>query len=237
MSVKTPLDLSIGYQNIEGLHSRNFSCKLPYIEKKFIHDFEVLVETWNNCKHNKEIDGYKILDPIKAQKKSNISKGRSSGGILIYCKNYLYDFVHECVRTPHFIWIEIDKNIFHSVHESIKICIAYNPPENSKYCNKNLYEDLSEILLTTCNSHTPFVLIGDLNSRTGDLLDYQHEAEDDTDTSIGPPTRSIAPIKRQNCDKKTNQMGVKLIDFCKAHDLQILNGKNYRGQNGIIHIP
>ena len=213
MSVKTPIDLSIGYQNIEGLHSKNFSCKLPYIQKKFIHDIEIISETWDSCKHNKEIDGYKIVDVSESQKKKNITKGRSSGGIIIYCKNHLEKFIKQCGISPQYIWIEINKVIFHSIEESIKICIAYNPPSNSDYCNKNIYEDLSENLLTTCNTDTPLLLIGDLNSRTGELLDYQDETDDNTDTVNAPPSRDI-PSERHNCDKNTNAMGIKLIDFC-----------------------
>ena len=89
MSNKNPIDLSIGYQNIEGLHDKNFSCKLPYIGKKFIHDIEIISETWDSCPHSKEIDGYKIIDIAEAQKKRHITKGRSSGGMIIYCKNHL----------------------------------------------------------------------------------------------------------------------------------------------------
>ena len=41
---KTPIDLSIGYHNIEGIHSATFDCKLPYLASKFIHDIEVLFQ-------------------------------------------------------------------------------------------------------------------------------------------------------------------------------------------------
>jgi exonuclease III len=230
-SVKTPLDLSIGYQNIEGLHSRNFSCKLPYLEKKFIHDIEILSETWDTCSHSKDIDGYKTIKPVKPQKKSNIKKGRASGGMIIYCKNHLHKYIKEVLRTPHYIWLEINKNIFHSLQETIKICIAYNPPDSSKYCNKNIYEDISTILLTTCKPESPFLLIGDLNSRTGDLLDYQDET-DDRDDENSPPRRQIIPETRHNCDKKTNQMGIQLTELCKGHDLQLLNGRTIGDHRG-----
>ena len=80
MAIKTPIDLSIGYQNIDGLHSKSFSCKIPYIQKKFIHDFEILAETWDSCPHNKEFEGYKLVDKIDPQKEKGTSKGRASGG-------------------------------------------------------------------------------------------------------------------------------------------------------------
>ena len=46
---KTPIDLSFGYQNIDGIHSPQFGCKLPFLHSKFTHDMEVLSETWGIC--------------------------------------------------------------------------------------------------------------------------------------------------------------------------------------------
>ena len=132
MSIKTPIDLSIGYQNIEGLHSKNFACKLPYLQPKLIHDIEILSEAWGvTCNHSKDIPGYKTIQ-IESNKKSEIRKGRSSGGILIYCKNHLHKFIKQYDKTPQYIWLQIDKSIFHSLEEPIRLCIAYNPPSNSK---------------------------------------------------------------------------------------------------------
>ena len=89
---KTPIDLSFGYHNIEGIHS-SFGCKLPYIHSKFIHDIEVLSETWGLCSHDKNISGYKLLEKVDPHKKSNIKKGRASGGLLIYCKEKLAKYI------------------------------------------------------------------------------------------------------------------------------------------------
>ena len=90
--ILSPIDFSIGYQNIEGIHSPTFSCKLPYLQTKLIHDIEVLLEAWGTCDHNKDIPGYEKVQ-IDSNKKSNIKKGRSSGGILIYVKKHLYKHI------------------------------------------------------------------------------------------------------------------------------------------------
>ena len=107
---KSPIDFSVGYHNIEGLHSKNFSCKLPYLEKKLIHDIEILVETWDSCKHSKDIPGYKVIE-IKSQKKKRVVKGRSSGGLLIYIKNHLYDFIKKCTATPYSKKVNFNQNL------------------------------------------------------------------------------------------------------------------------------
>ena len=74
MSIKTPIDLSIGYLNIEGLHTSTFGCKLPHLQSKLIHDIEVLSEAWGVCTHSKDVPGYKILANIEPSKKTNIKK-------------------------------------------------------------------------------------------------------------------------------------------------------------------
>ena len=162
---KTPLDLSIGYQNIDGLHSPIFDCKLPYLQTKFSHDIEVLSETWGTCDHDKNIPGYKLLEHIKPHKIQNIKKGRSSGGLLIYCRTTLQNYIKKGNLTPYYLWLEVDKAIFHEATQPIRICVMYNPPENSKYCNKDIYEEISLNLFKYSNSDSPILLIGDMNSR------------------------------------------------------------------------
>ena len=66
------------------------------------------------------------------------------------------------------------------------------------------------------------VLIGDLNARTGMLLEYMENGDED---NIANKRNTPLPI-RNNCDKIINQHGKKLINLCKAFDLQILNGRN-----------
>lgn len=231
---KSPIDFSIGYQNIDGLHCGIFNCKLPYLEEKFIHDIEILSETWDSCKHDKNIQGYRFLE-IKSQKKQKVTKGRSSGGLLIYIKNHLFDYVKKVTVTPYFIWLEIEKSIFLSQEEPIQLCIAYNPPESSPYCNKNFYDEISLLLLKKCHISSPFLLIGDLNARTGELEDFEQPNEtqqNGEEESI--PGREFDIQKRANCDKKSNPMGTKLLDLCKMHDLQILNGRTAGDRRGLF---
>ena len=216
--IKTPIDLSVGYQNIEGLHSRTFDCKLSYIQPKLIHDIEVLSETWGICNHSKDFPGYKTVH-IDSTKKSNVHKGRSSGGILIYIKNHLFRFIKSVEKTPQYVWLEIDKSIFYALEDSIRICVAYNPPSSSKYCNPEIYDEISTHIMQCVTSK--ILLIGDFNSRTGETLEYTEP--DKMDENEIP--RECIPTSRKNCDKVTNPMGEKLIDLCKGHDLQLLNGR------------
>ena len=83
-----------------------------------------------------------------------------------------------------------------------------------------MYEEISTNLLNHANISSPVLLIGDLNSRTGEEAD-----KSDDDHRICIEGRTMKPIKRLNCDKQTNAMGLKLLNLCKAFDLNILNGR------------
>ena len=77
---KLNLNLSIGYQNIEGQHNNLLGCKLSG-QIDLFNDIEILAETWSECENCKKItiENYnlvKSIDPLKIQGR----KGRKSGG-------------------------------------------------------------------------------------------------------------------------------------------------------------
>ena len=175
--------------------------------------------------------GYKLIEEISPHKKSHIKKGRASGGLLVYCKDHLAKYIKVSKKTPYYVWFTIDKSIFFHLKKSVKVCVAYNPPESSKYCNKGLYDEISSELLQSSSSNCPVILMGDLNSRTGEIQDFEETAEKHMEYTTG---RKTFPKRRKNQDKMTNTMGLKLIEVCKAHDLQILNGRSIGDSNGSL---
>ena len=110
---------------------------------KFSHDIEVLSEAWGRCDHDKNIPGYVLLEYIQPHKASSIRKGRASGGILIYCKPGLEAYIKKGTQTRYYLWLEVDKSVFFEAEKSIRVCIIYNPPDSSNYCNKDIYEEIS----------------------------------------------------------------------------------------------
>ena len=189
---KTPLDFSIAYHNIEGIHDPNFGCKIPSISTKLIHDVEILAETWGDCEHDHNIAGYQLVQ-IKPQKFTCASKGRSSGGLNIYYKTCLHKFIKKSKNTPHYMWLEFDKAIFYDFDYPLRLCVCYNPPSSSKYCNKEIYEEISSNVIKHSSRKYPTLIIGDLNSRTGNLPDYI-----DYDKTELPVGRELIPSKRDD---------------------------------------
>ena len=78
--VMVSINLSIGYQNVEGIHNSLFGCKLD-TEINFSCDIEVISESWGACENckNVKVEGYEHVTSINREKKGK--RGRSSGGI------------------------------------------------------------------------------------------------------------------------------------------------------------
>ena len=85
-----PINFTIGFQNIEGLHS-DCECFLPEITENIKNDIHFLAETWT-CGHDKELTGYQNIFE-NGFKTPGIINGRSSGGMLLYIKENLFKHV------------------------------------------------------------------------------------------------------------------------------------------------
>ena len=103
------------------------------------------------------------------------------------------------------------------------------PPENSKYYNPKLFEDL-ELEVTSssqCVNDLSICLCGDLSARTSEICDYISEDNNPLDQDNGElfnsETKSLPP--RSNKDKKVNNSGTGLITLCETTSLFIANGR------------
>ena len=213
------INLSIGYQNVEGLHSGLFGCKLDS-EITFSCDIEIIAETWSACENCKavKIPGYEFIDATNPEKKGK--KGRSSGGIQVYCKTQFKKFIKVCKKADKYIWLEINKNLFYNLESNLKICAIYSQPSLSKYYRDSLWDDLESDIIDLSSDDSPICIIGDMNGRTGERSDF--ELADKYVNSI--PSKLIKSC-RKSCDKLLNKVGEKLLSLCKAYDIQIANGR------------
>ena len=225
MDMKPSINLSIGYLNIEGIHDKVHGCKLDVLSKYLKCDIEILSETWGQCDHFSELENYNFIRN-EAQKDASIKRGRSSGGIIIYYKKYLEKLIKNIKQTKHYIWIDLNKELFYNFNNNLKICVIYNPPMNSKYYNSHLIEDIEADILDFCNDESAFLLIGDMNARTGIIDDYcTLDEKNITNLNNVDVNENHPKTRRNNCDIQINQEGLKVIQLCKSFDLMILNGR------------
>ena len=91
--------------------------------------------------------------------------------MIIYYKKYLEKLIKNIKQTPNYIWIEISEELFHNIDKNLKICVIYNPPQNSRY-DPCLVEDVALDILDECENECPILLIGDLNARICNINKY-----------------------------------------------------------------
>ena len=98
---------------------------------------------------------------------------------------------------------------------------VYFEPESSRYFNKNAYDEFQSI---TCSlNFNSFCLLGDFNSRTGELSDILGTTTF-SDNSFEDILHFDIP-ERKSKDKITNNMGHELLSFCKVNQFVICNGR------------
>jgi hypothetical protein len=114
--------------------------------------------------------------------------------------------------------------------EKVCIGVCYNTSKGSRYENPHLYADLENEISEIKNVYgeIDLIILGDFNSRTGDLMPKEYDIEDEDeryeDMSLSNSCRSE--------DKIINDEGRKLVNFCEILKLEILNGNRKGGWEG-----
>ena len=92
---------------------------------------------------------------------------------------------------------------------------VYVPGYDSKFADPNDFDLICEDMLTLHEKYnTPFLLMGDFNSRTGNHTDHS----DTLNLQVTIPPR-------YNMDKKVDTYGRKLLKMCMDLNLKIINGR------------
>ena len=117
-----------------------------------------------------------------------------------------------------------DTTALKTKHKKIhRLCVIYNLPINSRYYNPKVIEDIGLDILDVCGNDSPILLMGDINARISNIIDYTITNNKEIKNSLY--VENHPKINRNNCDIHFNQEGIKLIDLCKSFDLMILNGR------------
>ena len=216
--------LSIGSWNINGLGDK-------YRDDVFLsclkYDINILLETWKGTDSNLNIPEFKTLQ--KCRKKQKRSK-RFSGGIIILYKSKLHKGIHELsdvTTSQNRIWLKLDKYFF-GFQKDLFVCACYIPPANSPYYKDDFCQLESEISQLSHKGN--ILVIGDLNARIADKLDYIENEIDIHDTCT---LQNLLPedyscdfnIARNSLDKICNNQGQQLLDLCIASQIRVLNGR------------
>ena len=195
--------------NVCGLKSKmkspDFEC---YISK---YDLIFLMETKLDDLDQIFIDGFTLLTNNRKYKK------RPSGGVAVIVKNTIVKYVEQLpLSFQDTIWVKI-KKLF---EKPIVMAAIYNPPENSRYADDNLFDFKEKVVLDNDDKTCSICLLGDFNARTANLPD---SVQDDSFENLN--NQEFVPPQRSNQDNTVNKYGHKLLDMCEHLDLYIVNGR------------
>ena len=103
--------------------------------------------------------------------------GRLGGfrGICVLTKTDITNSSIIDLKGLHYFWLKVTCK---ETLRSMLVCAMYIPHENSRHWHAELFDHLTEDMLLLSNHDLPYIILGDLNSRTGnlpDFLDYEDE--------------------------------------------------------------
>lgn len=194
----------------------------------FLSDYDLifLSETWlsGNDTTNYDIDGY-MCEHIYGNKRRNTSRGRYGGGIAVYYKKELKQYIKIVQKEQcGIIWVKISAELF-PFDQDVFLCHVYVPPTFSKSLNSSNMDfyDILESHITKYNDLGKIYITGDINARTSDCLDY-FVFDKYLDQNLTFMNSSDIPI-RVNQDRIIDYNGRYLLDLCQSTGLLIANGR------------
>ena len=204
--------------------------------KEFLMKFDIICISESKLADTDDvsIDGYTSFYKNRQRYK------KKSGGLLVLVKNTFVTYVTVFEENSYknkidtalheryeFVQHDISRNVlvFQILDPKTGLktlfCAVYIEPSNSKYFNANAYIDLQNTIGYFDVDN--ICLLGDFNSRTGNLNDLLEE-NCYVDHLVDANVSQDIP-ERTSQDKQTNTMGLELINFCKANDFIMLNGR------------
>ena len=231
--------LHFGLLNIQGLATSTtdkiHNGELIDIIKK--HDIIMFTESWTNELSDIDICGYDHYDLHRKRKSKNAK--RDSGGMIIYYKQELNNYVNFVKSdSDDIMWLKLSGDILPSGVD-LYVCLLYAVPAGSShnvYIETDVYDrfllSLAEILNTN-DGNCDIMVAGDFNVHTQVLEDWIVEdnpeylpVSDSYECDCNLSIRSNQDIK------PVNKYGIKLIELCHTTGLRIVNGR-VGNDNGI----
>ena len=209
--------------NVCGLHSKLELGILTEMIKDV--DFACLSETKTDDVDMDFIPpGFKVFHKVKTN-----SKFRHGGvhGLCLIAKDIYNIHVLEDIHSHYILWTKVEfKCNFKFILGSV-----YVPHESSKYHDPELFEEIACAIVDVKRKFDlPICLVGDFNSRTGNLADFIEDEEfsrnktEYNDEDGDDNFRCTLPV-RCNTDTSVNKNGTNLLELCKTSDLCIVNGR------------
>ena len=218
--------MEIGLWNIQGLKN-----KLHIVQHVFPDvDSLLLCETWLSVDDKVSLPGYTIISQPRSFQHS--AARRPSGGVAAFVKSNIAPLItlHPELSNESTLWIKY-QDVIGTQPTFIGVC--YAPPKSSStYIHSSAIDPFDAMAVSFAalqGTGGRILFAGDLNARTGMLLDTEDPEEENEHalTAQGSiqalSTHKLRP--RANMDKAINVFGRKLVRLCRETGMYILNGR------------
>ena len=191
-----------------------------------------LSETWisKTDSMNLDIKGY-LSTHISGNKSQRTRKGRYSGGISVYYRTDLKNYVTVLEKQQcDIIWLKLSSALF-PFDEDVYLCNVYIPPSTSnvlRHSDIDIYDQIETGIIRYNNIGKVFVT-GDLNGRTSDSIDYLI-FDKYLDQNLQFLNSVDIPLRKSR-DCITDYNGLKLLNLRQSTGLLIANGRLHSDKN------
>ena len=188
-------------------------------------DIICLLETHCPFDENIHIPNFSVVNLTRPKNKRT---NKISGGLSVLIRTKIKPGVKFLEHTYNdYIWLKVCKDFF-GIENDIYICFIYNPPENSTY-TQSLQEDLFDLIekdIVKYSDTGNILLMGDLNARTGNDLDFiQNDYRDNEIPLYDDYTPDLHIMSRLSSDLIVSPRGRALNEMCIQAGIRILNGR------------
>lgn len=199
-------------------------------------DFEEFISNYDYiCLTETKLDSIDALlfDDFDIFSKCRKKCRASSGGVALLSRKNMTKLVTIHQSDDDFsLWFTLNDQMGHSI---ALFCIAYIPPENTKYSNIDMFDMLENQLLAFNEFNSNFCLLGDLNARTADksdILQYDKLIDILSFDEFSPCVNATEtleaggfPVTRTSQDVVINKYGDRFINLCKNVNICIVNSR------------
>ena len=212
-----------------------------FIELLNSNDVVCITESWK-CEAQIKLIEREISETfyiIYSCRRKNKRAKRDSGGIVVFIKNYLSDFIKTADNSDEdIIWLKVDR-MYTNYEMDTFVCCAYISPKTScRYAGDDRSKlDIVREGIIKYEEKGHVMLMGDLNCRTGTADDYistdgsrnfVNGINNDSTTEIDDVIKNCALSIRKSRvsqDKVVNEYGRELLTICKSNNMFIVNGR------------
>ena len=235
MSFK-PKVLSVGCWNIEGIYERVNGTKISKLDDETflntLKDFDIFCLQETHTAQN-DVPTFENFVAVPHCREISRNKRYFGGMILLITRTLRKGVKINRDIDDDTVELILDKGFF-GFGKNMRILFTYASPLTSSYTKSRTKTVLEKIETFIDDGRNSFLVMGDLNGRTGTDGDFVRDSDDKHSPIADIPFYTTdSQLTRNNRDTHAvDEQGKTILEICKANSLRILNGRTMGDEVG-----